>query len=349
MAISLGFGPSDLARCRFAYSPVFETLAAVRIATGPQGPGPGQHHRRWLQEALPRLHAVDLRPLTLLQPRRGYTPDFLSLPPLASSPDFDGELTRMAATPASVVRREIEMSLLDTPGARAGELGRLLLGDPADVLGLLTQLVRAAWQALVEPVWPQVRAALEADIAYRSRRLAEGGLDGLFADLDRTLHWTGDTLVRDPGGNEHVALGGRGVLLMPSVFKWDEAIVITQPPWQPTVAYRARGLGNLWQPTRELPSAALARLIGGTRATLLTALDEPASTTRLAQRHQLAPATVSEHLKVLRDSGLVVGARHRHEIRYRRTRLGSALIHGDELPIAPSVVTRSTPTAVFLA
>jgi hypothetical protein len=330
VAISLGFGPSDLARCRFAYSPMFETLAAVRIATGPQGPGPGLHHSRWLRDARPRLRALDLRPITLLQPRRGYTPDFLSPPPLAPSSDFEAELTRVAATPAPVVRQEIELSLLETPGAQTTELGRLLLGDPAEVLSLLVQLVRAAWQALVEPVWPRVRAALEADIAYRSRRLAEGGLDHLFADLDQTLRWTGHTLVRDPGGNEHVELAGRGLLLMPSAFKWDEAIVITQPPWQPTVTYRVRGLGDLWQPAQADPSAALERLIGGTRATLLTGLDEPASTTWLARRHELAPGTVSEHLKVLREAGLVVGERHRHEVRYRRTRLGSALTRGSE-------------------
>lgn len=72
------------------------------------------------------------------------------------------------------------------------------------------------------------------------------------------------------------------------------------------------------------------RLIGVTRATLLTGLDEPASTTWLARRHELAPGTVSEHLKVLREAGLVVGERHRHEVRYRRTRLGSALTRGSE-------------------
>ena len=330
MAISLGFGPADLARCRFAYSPMFETLAAVRIATGPQGPGPGPHHPRWLQQTRPRLRALDLRPITLLQPRRGYTPDFLSPPPLSPFSDFAAELTRMSATPAPVVHQEIEMSLLETPGAQTSELGRLLLGDPAEVLSLLTQLVRAAWHALVEPVWPRVRAALEADIAYQSRRLAEGGLDNLFADLDQTLSWTGHTLVRDRGGNEHVELAGRGVLLMPSAFKWDEAIVITEPPWQPTVVYRARGLGDLWQSSAAPPRAALERLVGRTRAALLTGLAEPASTMWLSQRHHLAPGTVSEHLKVLREAGLVVGERHRHEIRYRRTRLGSALIRGSE-------------------
>jgi len=330
MAISLGFTPTDVARCRFAYSPMFETLAAVRIATGLEGPGTGPHHRRWLQESGPRLRGLDLRPITLLQPRRGYTPDFLSPPPLAPSSDFEAELTHVAATPAPIVRREIEMSLLETPGAQASDVGRLLLGDPAEVLSLLTQLVRAAWQALVAPVWPRVRAALEADVEYRSRRLAEGGLDHLFADLDPTLRWSGGTLVREPGGSEHVELAGQGVLLMPSVFKWDEAIVITQPPWQPTVAYRARGLADLWQPTLGSPDVALERLIGRTRATLLVGLGKPASTTWLARQHDLAPGTVSEHLKVLRDAGLVVGERHSHEIRYRRTRLGSVLARGGE-------------------
>jgi len=330
VATSLRFSTADVARCRFAYSPIFETLAAVRIATGLEGPGAGPYHGRWLREARPRLRGLDLRPITLLQPRRGYTPDFLSPPPLAPTSDFEAELTRMAATPAPVVRREIEMSLLETPGAQAGDLGRLLLGEPAEVLSLLAQLVRAAWQALVAPVWPRVRAALEADVEYRSRRLAEGGLDHLFADLDPTLRWSGDTLVREPGGNEHVELAGQGVLLMPSVFKWDEAIVITQPPWQPTVAYRARGLAELWQSTNGSPDVALERLIGRTRATLLTDLDKPASTTWLARQHDLAAGTVSEHLKVLRDAGLVIGERHRHEIQYRRTRLGSALTRGSE-------------------
>ena len=325
MAISLGFGPADLARCRFAISPAFETLAAIRTATGTQGPG---YHRRWLESVKPRLATLDLRPIVLLQPRRGYTPDFLAPPPTAPVGDFDRELTRIAATPAPVVRREIELSLRDTPGAAATDTGRLLLGDPAEVLSLLTQLVRAAWETLVEPFWPRVRALLEADVAYQSRRLAEGGLDRLFADLHPTLRWTGDTLTRDPGGDEHHDLDGRGVILMPSVFKWEEVVVITEEPWQPTVAYPARGLGSLWEAQRGTGAAALAKLVGRTRAGLLSGLDEPASTTWLAHRHALAPGTVSEHLTVLRDAGMVVGERHRHEIRYRRTELGDAVVRG---------------------
>jgi DNA-binding transcriptional ArsR family regulator len=325
MAISLGFGPGDLARCRFAISPAFETLAAVRVATGPQGPG---HHRRWFESVRPQLDGLDLRPITLLQPRRGYTPDFLAPPPTAPVGDFEAELSRIAATPEPVVREEIELSLHDTPNGRGTELGRVLRGDPAEVLSWLTQLIRAAWQALVEPVWPRVRALLEADVAHQSRRLAEGGLDRLFADLHPMLRWTGDTLIREPGGDEHHELDGRGVLLMPSVFKWDEVIVITQAPWQPTVAYPARGLGGLWQPAGATQAAALTRLLGRTRAAVLAGLDEPASTTWLAHRHAMAAGTVSEHLQVLREAGLVIGERHRHEIRYRRTTMGTALVEG---------------------
>jgi DNA-binding transcriptional ArsR family regulator len=325
MAITLGFGPADLARSRFAVSPAFETLAAIRVATGPQGPG---HHRRWLESVRPRLDALGLRAITLLQPRRGYTPDFLAPPPLEPVGRFEAELTRIAATPAAVVRNEIELSLRDSPGSDQTELGRLLLGDPAEVLTFLTQLIRMAWHALVEPVWPRVRTLLEADVAYQSRRLADGGLDRLFADLHPALRWTGDTLIRAPGGDEHHDLGGRGLLLMPSAFKWDEVVVITEPPWQPTVVYPARGLGGLWEPARGTRAAALARLLGRTRATLLAGLDEPASTTWLAHQHALAAATVSGHLTVLRDAGLVVGERHRHQIRYRRTVMGTALLRG---------------------
>jgi DNA-binding transcriptional ArsR family regulator len=100
------------------------------------------------------------------------------------------------------------------------------------------------------------------------------------------------------------------------------------PPWQPTVIYPARGIGALWQPASGTGDAALARLIGRTRAALLTGLTEPATTTSLAHRHALAPGTVSEHLSILRDAGFVAGERYRHEIRYRRTALGTAAVAG---------------------
>jgi len=323
VAVTLRFGPDDLLRCRFALSPVFETLSAVRVATGPQPPG---HHRRWLETVRPQLARLDLRPLTLLQPRRGYTPDFLAPPPDGAPASAAAELERIAATPPEQAAREVARSLADTPGAARTTAGRRLLAEPADAVQELAALVRAAWEQLVEPFWPRVRALLEADIAFQSRRSAEGGLDRLLAELHPSVRWDGGVLTRLHGDDDHLDLGGAGLVLMPSAFKWDQVVAVVDPPWQPTLIYPARGIGNLWQPPAgAAPGSGLARLVGRTRAALLSGLTEPAATAWLAHRHGLAPATVSEHLSVLRAAGLVTSERRGHEVHYHRTPLGDAL------------------------
>lgn len=314
---------ADLLRCRFAISPAFETLSAIRLTLPQESPG---QHQRWLDAVAARIAGIDLRPITLLQPRRGYTPDFLSPPPTEAAATFDDDLARIAGTPPDRVAAEIARSLHDTKGARDSAIGRVLQGDPVEVLAMLTDLIRTAWHALVEPVWPRVRALLDADVSFQSRRLAEGGLDRLFAELHPTLRWHGNTLTRLHGDDDHRDLFGTGLLLMPSAFKWDQVVVVLDEPWQPTVIYPARGVGTLWQQLSGPPDAALGRLIGRTRAALLLDLTEPATTTALAHRHALAPATVSQHLTVLREAGFIVGERHRHEIRYRRTPLGAAAV-----------------------
>jgi DNA-binding transcriptional ArsR family regulator len=113
-----------------------------------------------------------------------------------------------------------------------------------------------------------------------------------------------------------------------SVFVWPDVVSGFAHPWQPTIIYPARGMGSLRQPPE--PTDALVRLLGPNRAAILTALDEPASTTTIAERHGLAPSSVSAHLSVLRDAGLLTSARHRHHILYQRTPLGLALTEPTE-------------------
>jgi hypothetical protein len=311
-------------RCRFAVSPVLETIEAIRLTTPEDSPG---YHQGFLESIKDRLDAFDLRPVTLLQPRRGYSPDFLSPPPTTARPRFEDELARIEATPLDQVAEDIARSLRETRGAAGTEVGRRLLADPTEALSLLTGVIRDVWREVIQPVWPKVRALLDADVAHQSRRLAEGGLDRLFAELHPQLRWRDGELIRAGGGDEHRRLTGEGLLLIPSAFKFDQVLVILDPPWQPTVIYPARGLGTLWQSPKTGELAAVGRLIGRSRATLLAGLVEPASTTVLAHRHALAAGTVSQHLTVLRDAGLVVGQRYGHEIRYRRTPLGAAILN----------------------
>ncbi|ADD42614.1 ArsR/SmtB family transcription factor [Stackebrandtia nassauensis] len=322
IAITLRFSPADLRRTRFAISPAFEVLSAIRVLTGPQKPG---EHHRWLESVRRRATTLDLRPITLLQPRRGYTPDFLSPPPFETAADFATELVRIAATPPARVHTEITRSLADTPGAADSALGRSLLADPAATLDRLTTLIHDAWHHLVQPVWPRIRALLEADITFQTRRLATGGLDRLLTELHPRLTWHDNTLTRTQGDDEHRDLSGEGLILVPSAFKWDQVVVVLDEPWQPTLIYPARGLGTLWHTTPGTPQT-LGTLIGRTRAMILTGLSSPATTTWLAHRYALAPATVSGHLSVLKANGLITGTRQGHEIRYHQTPKAETLL-----------------------
>ncbi|WIX93203.1 winged helix-turn-helix domain-containing protein [Amycolatopsis sp. DG1A-15b] len=55
----------------------------------------------------------------------------------------------------------------------------------------------------------------------------------------------------------------------------------------------------------------------------------PSTTGSLAHRVGLAPATVSEHLTVLREAGLVTATRRGREVLYRQTPLAAALLRPD--------------------
>ena len=70
----------------------------------------------------------------------------------------------------------------------------------------------------------------------------------------------------------------------------------------------------------------VARLLGPVRAAVLDGLDEPASTTHLVHQLGLPLGTVGDHLRVLRDGGLVVRERAGRSVLYRRTPVGDALV-----------------------
>ncbi len=181
------------------------------------------------------------------------------------------------------------------------------------------------WRRAIEPSWPAIRTALEADIAYRAGRLAAGGPLAAFADLHEEASWRDGALRVDRAYESEVELGGRGLLLVPVAFAWPQLWAMIDPPWQPAVVYAPRGVATLWAP-QERPADALADLLGRRRAGILAGLAEPATTQELARRLAASPAGVSEHLAVLRRAGLVSGRREGREVRYARTAAGDELI-----------------------
>jgi biotin operon repressor len=199
------------------------------------------------------------------------------------------------------------------------------LADPEGQLARLADTLRAYWDVALAPVWPRIRAFLEADVAHRARRLAEGGPEALLGELHPGVAWSGRRLDVTSVHDATIELEGRGLLLLPSAFTWARPSTIDQPAWQPTVAYPARGIATLWERGRRAP-AALARLLGATRAAVLGDLDAPRSTTELARRLSLSPAGASHHLTALRDAGLITARRDGRAMLYVRTATADALL-----------------------
>jgi DNA-binding transcriptional ArsR family regulator len=325
MPSRLHFGEDDFLRCRFAISPLWETLEAARMLDRPERHG---YHAPWLRRVRERARRLDLTPLWLLMPRRGHTPDWLGRPPSGPAASIEEELAAVRAVAPEEAREDTRRSLECTPGAARSALGRAWTRDPARMVRELADLVEEVWHTLVEPDWPRLRALLEADIAYHSRRLAQVGLGVLLPEIHRSIRWEAGTLTVEHRGQHERRLDGRGLVLMPSVFLWPDVVSTYEPPWQPTLVYPARGIEGLWaRPSARTPEA-LARLLGRGRAAVLGALDEPAATTALAHRLGMAPSTVSAHLGVLREAGLLTARRYGHQVLYERTPLGMALASG---------------------
>jgi DNA-binding transcriptional ArsR family regulator len=112
---------------------------------------------------------------------------------------------------------------------------------------------------------------------------------------------------------------------MPSVFAWRVPIVLMDPVWQPTIVYPARGVGMLWKPATSQVPTALAALFGRRRGDIFIALDQPRTTLELARRFGIPASSVSQHLGVLRQAGLVSGHRVGRQVLYVRTPRGDAL------------------------
>src|SRR5215213_1098394 len=261
------FALEDLARLRFAISPMWEVVASLRRLRTPSGAG---IHLPWLNELRDSgaLQGVDLAAALTLTPPVGYAPDFLTPPPTTPLARFEDEIELVRATSTKQVRNDLRIyrarrklpPVLEPFEARP----RTALAQLADALELY-------WQRALEPHWPRISALLEADIAHRARCLTEGGAAALFADLHPTITWRADEAIlhAELPYRGHVVLRGQGLLLVPSAFSWLGPATLTEPPWQPTLLYPARGVATLWDTGAERTPEALARVIGQTRAALL--------------------------------------------------------------------------------
>jgi DNA-binding transcriptional ArsR family regulator len=317
------FTPGDVARIRFAFSPLLELVLSLVVLRAP-----ARHslHLPWLRSVRPLLNDLDLSELFTLVPVHGITADFLSPPPTSPLPDFAAELDLVRHT----AENRVVADVADVPGVPKPIMERIR-DDPRGAVVRITETLQAYWDLALAAYWPRLRALLDADVLWRSRRLATGGASAVFADLHETVTWHGDRLSAIDPYNYSGTLSGDGLLLVPSAIAWPTVRKLVEP-YQPMIAYPARGIATLWESGEPVSSGALSALLGGTRARLLVALAEPNSTTALARRLAVTPGAVSQHLSVLRSSGLVTRTRVAGSVLYRRTPTGDALVAPVERP-----------------
>jgi DNA-binding transcriptional ArsR family regulator len=317
--VTFVFSIDAVFHCRFAISPLGEVLHAARSMGVPAR---GTSHFSWLKQRrevlLDLQQAHDLSPLRALLPEHGYVPDFLTPPPRSPLESIGDELDRIRRTPTDRARSEIDRAL---EGRRVDDATLRALRS-SDAQRLLAELLVLLWHELVEPAWPELRELLERDVAYRARRLAEGGHARLFVDLSPLVALDGRRLRVQQRSTATIELGPTGLLLSPSAFISPQVATMAEPP---LLTYPARGTSALlgYKPEH---GPGLSRLIGSTRAEILSTLREPASTTNLAHRLRRSPGNVADHLAVLLQAGLVTRRRAGRSVLYSRTPLGHAIL-----------------------
>jgi DNA-binding transcriptional ArsR family regulator len=126
--------------------------------------------------------------------------------------------------------------------------------------------------------------------------------------------------------DQTIALGGRGLLLVPSYFCITHPVTLFDGSLPPVLVYPVtRAVQDVPSPAR--PGRGLAQLIGARRATVLDAISAGATTSEVARRTGVSLAGASEHATILRNAGLITSQRDRNRMVHTLTPLGRALLN----------------------
>lgn len=318
--VLLRVSPIALSRSRFALSPLAETLGALMVLRA-------RSADPWLTDWHDRHHpaftaTLDADPfargLAELVSSTKWLPGFLTVPPQGGMRTrLEDELPAVAKWSDADFRAEVEESRRQS--WKQHSLSWLIGKNWSQ---RTAELLAGTWTAHVAPDWPRRSALLERDVMYRAGLLAAYGWSRALDRMSRHSAWVGADGIRftHRAGADRT-IGPEGMLFVP--------VSLIRGTWlcetdgaDYAMVYPARGSAV------EPPTAAAApvdRLIGPGRARILRELARPATSTELATGLELSLGTVGGHLGVLREAGLISGARVGRRVVYRRTETGDLL------------------------
>lgn len=289
----------------FAASPLWEALGSIGLVLRPdhlQQP----HHRGWVHRARrvldPRLAAA--------------LPDLVTALRLPAMPLCALPLPHQGTAPAS--------------GRFGHELDSVRQSHPADP-GVQTACdhLERYWLSTMAPVWPGVRDAVAEEVSQLREVQAARGAGAALSSLRGRIAWRPPQLVapfpaefdRDVEGRLVIVPMAFAAGLRLFVVAGDSAALAVPSSRIPLLAL-ARPAVPKPEPGRD----AMSLLLGGGRAKVVRALETPATTTSVAGAIGLAKSTVSQHLSVLYEAGVVRRERRGTEVIYRLDHVGYALL-----------------------
>ena len=315
--------PTALSRCRFAISPLAETLGSL-IALQRASPEPwlaewhARHQPRFRQWRDGDAVARGLLPLVAATK---YLPDYVCIPP------GGGVDTRLADELAVVAGHADAQVRATTRDALAASWAPPPVAHPdwldGEELGpRIAAMFEAGWRQFVAPDWARRRAVLERDIMYRAGLLAAYGWQHAIKDMTRRSAWVGKDAIRfSHQDHPDRLIGDDGLIFVPHTTGGGTWTCEWPPHY--AMVYPARGAAA---PPEDGAADPLAGLLGTGRARVLRELERPATSSQLAHALDLSLGTISAHLAVLRDSGVIAGARAGHSVVYRLTTRGENLL-----------------------
>ena len=313
--LRLHFTATDLLHTKFATrpAPLIELGLAIAVA----------QHRDPAVSCGPRELAdrmpTEARLLFELIPASATGPMFLD--PVSDTID-DGVDMVLASSRRWVID---EMCRTVSGDRRPSRWLRALATHDMDAWRVLGDALRAAHDAVLDPIWPAICARYRHEVSVRARLIAQIGLNEALCGVYPGTSWQGDTLVVNTHTELDVFPGGAGVTLMPSMLWTGRPLVTFYPDGSTLVIFCASAPLRL--ESRDVAAAdSLRELLGATRAEVLAAITTGRSTTELARELDISAATASEHAKILRATGLTSTRRDGRSAIHELTPLGHQLL-----------------------
>jgi DNA-binding transcriptional ArsR family regulator len=320
--IELQMAADDLTRLRFAYSPLTEAISSLNVLhSGQVHPW----HRRWADDTRQRLRGLDTTLLQAIAPPG----KIVATPPLdlIATASVQHQLELVANWPPGQLRAELESVWRGRPMATAAR--EVITDGPAGARRVAAALA-AYWDIAIAPSWDRMRAALEADIAYRARHAALSGISAMMNGLHPQLRLNQSTIhlaKTFTACNGTLGASGTGVLLMPRIFSGPDISFDPAALGMPSINYSPRGLGAIWHNSTSMAGRdPVSAVMGKGRTAVLRSTERPRTTTDLARELHLSGATISVHLTTLKRCGMVTSWRSGQRVFYQRTPLAASIL-----------------------